>query len=122
MRDNKSKYKCEWCGSDCETFREGMTQGIRCKNCDFSIVTTYNPFRDVPWSYEVSFLLPESLNCEHYKFFSNILGLNYVQLRNAAKYKYFKVSRDIYGTLNLMEKLEELGVKFWLNCKVNRTL
>lgn len=39
--------KCEACGSGLEFRRESSTQGFYCKNCDWSLVTTYIPPIDV---------------------------------------------------------------------------
>lgn len=35
--------RCTQCGSDMEARREGSTQGLFCKNCDWAVVTTYIP-------------------------------------------------------------------------------
>lgn len=111
MAKNNKPYKCEWCGSDCEYFRKGASHGWKCKNCDFAIVTTYNPFRDVSYDYEIKLKPKPPMTPEKYKYLSKLLELNYLQLKQVIDGKEFVVTKDIYKTLDVMEKLDELGIE-----------
>lgn len=110
MEDNSKSYKCDWCGSECEYFVNGGSCGWKCKNCDFAIVTTYDPFRDVPTEFEIK-LKPElPMTPEKYKYLSKLLELNYLELKQVVGNKEFVVKKDIYRTLDTMEKLDELDI------------
>ena len=116
MQENNNVYKCEQCGSDCEYFRSGMSQGWKCTKCDFGIVTTYDPFYNVPDVYEISIMLNKCLTAKQYRYLSKLLGLNYLQLKQASesesKCENFKIEKDIYETLNVMEELKKLDVDY----------
>ena len=111
MEKNRKPYKCEWCGDDCVYFIKGGSCGWKCKSCDFAVVTTYNPFRDVAYDYQIK-LKPElPMTPEKYKYLSKLLELNYLQLKEIVGDREFVVSKDIYKTLEVMEKLDELGIQ-----------
>lgn len=111
MERNSKAHKCKRCGCDCEYFRNECSHGWECKNCGFSVATTYNPFKEVAYYYQI-YLKPElPMTNEKYKYLSNLLGLNYLEIKNGVGHKEFVVTRDIYKTLHVMENLDKLGIK-----------
>ncbi len=111
MKENDKPYKCERCGSDCAYFRKGTSHGWKCENCDFMIATSYMSFEDVSYYYEIRFKPELPMAPEKYKYLSGLFELNYLQLKQAVGKKEFAVTKDIYETLDIMEKLDELGIK-----------
>ena len=74
---------CEKCGGEVEYRREGSVEGAFCKNCDWSVVTTYIPpiqLDETP--YEVRVANGDPHNESHIKAVAHASGVNFLSARN----------------------------------------
>lgn len=77
---------CENCGSQTEVFQEGRTQGIRCKQCDWSVVTTYTPPIQLDRTiYEVRIERGDYQDAKQVKAVAHVIGGNFLSARDALK-------------------------------------
>lgn len=77
---------CEKCGSQTEVFREGRTQGIRCKQCDWSVVTTYTPPIQLDQTiYEVRIERGDYQDAKQVKAVAHVIGGNFLSARDTLK-------------------------------------
>lgn len=112
MKNLNESFVCEKCGEPCHYFRKGMTHGWKCLKCGWSLVTSYNPLSELPNDFEIRIEPEEDLTPNGYKFLSSISGLNYINLRNAVGKGPLIVNRDIFDSLKIIEKLQELDIQY----------
>lgn len=77
-----SQIVCEQCGSLMESRREGMSAGLYCTNCDWSVVTTYSPPILLDETlYKISILNGDAHNKQHIKTVAQIVNVNFLAAR-----------------------------------------
>lgn len=74
--------RCTQCGGDMAFRREGSTQGLFCKHCDLSVVTTYIPAMLLDETiYEVRATGGDFRNETHVKAVAELSGRNFLGAR-----------------------------------------
>ena len=83
---DQSSIACEKCGSPTEVFREGRTQGVRCTQCDWSVVTTYTPPIQLDRAiYEVRIEHGDYQDAKQIKVIAHVIGGNFLSARDILK-------------------------------------
>lgn len=83
---NHSFVACEKCGSQTKMFRQGRTQGTRCTNCDWTVITTYTPPIQLDQTiYEVRIARSDYRDAEQVKAVAKVTGGNFLYARNLLK-------------------------------------
>jgi uncharacterized Zn finger protein len=83
---DRSPIACEKCGSQTEVLREGRTQGIRCTQCDWSVVTTYTPPIQLDRTiYEVRIEHADYQDSKQVKAVARVIGGNFLSARELLK-------------------------------------
>ena len=111
MMDHSS-FACQKCGSQTEVFREGRTQGTRCKKCDWSVVTTYTPPIQLDRTiYEVRIERGDYRDSGQIKAIANVTGGNFLSARDLLKISQPVVcSGDAQHVLKVRDSLLAAGV------------
>jgi hypothetical protein len=74
--------RCTRCGGDMEPRREGSAQGLFCKSCDWSVVTTQIPAILLDETiYEVRLMGGDFRNDAHVKAVAEVSGRNFLGAR-----------------------------------------
>ena len=74
--------RCEKCGGEVEFRQEGSVQGLFCKSCDWSVVTTYIPAIQLDETdYEVRVKGGDFRNEAHVKAVAEVSGRNFLGAR-----------------------------------------
>lgn len=82
MMPEYSVPKCEVCGGGMKVFLEGRSQGMRCENCGWSVVTIYTPEIDRDQTtYVVRLVGGDFHNAEHVKLISLLADVNFLSAR-----------------------------------------
>ena len=115
MENLKESFVCENCGEPCHYFRKGMTHGWKCLNCGWNLVTSYNPLSELPNDFEIRIEPKSDLSSDGYKFLSSIMGLNYINLRNAVGSGPLVVNGNIFDSLKIIEMLQKLDIQFQIS-------
>lgn len=75
--------KCEACGGEVEFRRKEHVQGLFCKTCDWSVVTTYIPEIDLDETvYRLHAIGGDFHSDAHVRAVSQISGLNFIGARS----------------------------------------
>ena len=84
--NNYSLLECEKCGSNTEVFCKGRTQGISCKQCDWSVVTTYIPPHLLDRTiYTVQIKFCDYRNKDQIKTVAKVIGGSFLNARQFLK-------------------------------------
>ncbi|WP_165670254.1 hypothetical protein [Metapseudomonas otitidis] len=111
--DKMSSLACEVCGGRLEAFNEGSAQGLRCVDCEWSLVTTQIPeIRVDEQEYDI--------HCDgdfksgaHIRAVAEVSGLNFLESRKALEGGRFVVlSGQAIDVLRVKETLESAGVRY----------
>lgn len=107
-----SLITCEKCGSQMDAFREGRTQGIRCKQCDWSVVTTYTPPIQLDRTiYEVRIERGDYQDTGQVKAIAHVIGGNFLRARDILKSSQSLVfSGDAQHVMQVRDALFTTGV------------
>lgn len=80
------EYRCERCGHGMIAFREGRTQGTRCEQCGWSLVTTYTPPIQLDQNvYQVRVKYGNPLDIAQVKAIASLTKGNFLQARASLK-------------------------------------
>lgn len=111
MTDHSS-IACEKCGSQMEAFREGRTQGLRCSQCDWSVVTTYTPPIQLDrTTYEVRIERGDYRDAGQVKAAAHVIGVNFLSARDLLKSSQPVVfSGDAQHVMQVRDSLLAAGV------------
>lgn len=86
MKNNNQNFLCPECGSITEKFNEGLTTGIKCTECSWSVATTYIPPIEKDHTlYELKIQNGDHKNKNQIKIISKISGVNFLEARNLLK-------------------------------------
>lgn len=109
--DKMSSLACEVCGGRLEVFNEGSAQGLKCVNCEWSLVTTQIPeIRVDEQEYDVR-CDGDFKSVAHIKAVAEVSGLNFLEAREALKGGHFVVfSGQAVDVLRVKEILGSVGV------------
>ena len=102
---------CPTCGGELIDYNGRNSLGLKCKNCDFSIVRAWIPLSEYPSEYKIIISKPAQMDAAKYKALSKISGLNYLQLKEAPVGTEFSERYGIYDTWKIIEFLNECGVE-----------
>jgi hypothetical protein len=82
MTDSHDISACPKCAGAVELRREGLTQGLFCTRCDWSVVTTnLPPILSDAASYEVTVTAGDFKNESHLKTVAQLAGVNFLEAR-----------------------------------------
>lgn len=106
--------RCEKCGSEIEFIRHVSTEGWYCKNCDWSIVTTYIPQIVLDKeNYMVYLTSPNYRNREQISIVSKISNLNYLTVRELLREEKPLIFKgEASKVLIVKEQLASEGISF----------
>ena len=80
--------ECEVCGGEVEFRREGSTQGLYCKNCDWALVTTYIPKIDLDETiYRIRITESDFHDENQVRAVATISGVNFIAARKLLQEK-----------------------------------
>lgn len=105
---------CQRCGGEIEFHQKGSTQGMFCKNCDWSLVTTYIPkIRTDTTIYSIFIVEADYKNINQIKEISKVCGKNYIDTRILLQQE----NKTIYEgkaikILEIKGILDSVGVKY----------
>lgn len=106
--------KCQRCGSDIEFLRKGNSQGMFCKNCDWSLVTSYIPkIKTDTTVYSIYIIEADLRNIEQLKTISKVSGMNYLDTRNLLLQENKKIYEgQAIKIMEIKKALDTVGVKY----------
>ncbi|WP_153065429.1 MULTISPECIES: hypothetical protein [Xanthomonas] len=83
--------ECEVCGGRLGIYSDGRTQGLICKNCGWSILTTVNTeINDDNSEYSIR-CSGDFSNSEHVRMVASIVGVNFIEARKLLKQDSFVI-------------------------------
>lgn len=111
--EKMSSLACEVCGGRLEAFNQGSAQGLKCVNCDWSLVTTQiSEIRVDEQEYDVR-CDGDFKSVAHIKAVAEVSGLNFLEAREALKGGHFVVfSGQAVDVLRVKEILGSVGVRY----------
>lgn len=83
---NSPKIRCDKCGQEMTSFQEGRTQGLLCRHCGWSVVTTYTPPIQLDKnSYQVRIEQGNYLDATQVKAVAHVIKENFLIARSVLK-------------------------------------
>ncbi|WP_153065853.1 hypothetical protein [Xanthomonas campestris] len=83
--------KCEVCGGHLDIYMDGRTQGLVCKNCGWSLVTTVTPeINNDNNEYSIR-CSGDFSNSEHVRMVASTVGVNFIEARKLLKQDSFVI-------------------------------
>lgn len=109
------KIICEKCGADMEYSIKGNTQGYYCKNCEWSVVTSFLPdYLGDTIVYTVYLLPGQSINIDKIKTIASISSLNFIESKNffSSDSKLKLYSGVAFEVLKIVKCLKSTNIEF----------
>lgn len=113
---------CERCGGRLESFKEGSAQGLRCADCDWSVVTTHiSGIKVDEAKYEVS-CSGDYKNEAHIRAVSEVTGYIFLTSRKTLQNEIFLVfTEQAMEVLQVRNTLVSAGLDFTIEPEFNWT-
>jgi len=88
MNGNVTDFRCPECGASAKEIKEGRAVGMRCTNCDWSVVTSYfSPIELDTTVYAVRIASGNPHDQQQVKLIAQLAGCNFLQARKLMQEK-----------------------------------
>lgn len=105
--------RCEVCGGHLDIYMDGRTQGLICKNCGWSLVTTVIPEINSDNNEYSIRCSGDFSNSEHVRMVASVVGSNFIEARKFLKQGSFVIftgkAPEVY---DVIKNLQAAGLEF----------